>query len=143
MKGFFDKILTVWLSVILIPAVSCLCCEISHAEQNNSCCCHEEAGSHSESSNHTGSSKDDSCCGDCLLQTLHKEELALLSEITVKPDESSALSDDSSGSSFISADSSISVAWYSTSDSLQTSFYKPVNSVKSSPYQGRSPPLTV
>lgn len=142
MTKLSKKIAHCLFTLLLVPAISCLCCHTSHAESSNSCCCHEE-------SEHDGNSEKEDytkCCSDCFFQSSHKERHAIIPKQLIENESSK----NDSSSKTLPPDSKyyINLSKYSnweftfqilTSNFSENYFY--FKNIKSSPIQGRSPPL--
>ncbi len=141
MRELTNKVFTSLLSFMLVPAISCVCCEVSHAESSKDHCCHDEVETHGASSD-SGSS----CYGDCLLQGISRETNALLTSSKTKNESLLLQSGDSSdGNKFLALSVTIPTELEILAGYFHFSDFKisSGNPVKSSPQQGRSPPLTV
>lgn len=152
MKQVFKKLTNILLTVLLIPAVGCICCnnnaQASESHPQKSCCCDENSATshsdcHSDSHQKANNSSKSSCCSGCFLKALPWEDALLIESVEKKSDKHS-----NDHAKELIPLSFVSLNLEQNSDCTVQSFHlfnydigPPLN-IKSSPIQGRSPPLT-
>jgi hypothetical protein len=132
---YLKKFFTAFSCFLLIPAIGCLCCEVSHADevshknQTSSCC--KEEGNHEEAP----------CCSDCLLQGIPRENSAFVISTDSKSSEKPEVFEPFFSAGIITGIISSHIQEIPANVS-PTNFSLVLIPVSSYPIQGRSPPIT-
>jgi hypothetical protein len=132
---YLKKFFTAFSCFLLIPAISCLCCEISHADevyhksQTWSCC--KEEKSHD----------DPPCCFDCLLQEIPREDSVFVISTESRSGEKPEILEPISNSVVLNRIIAYCIK-ETPANALPTDFSLVPIPVSSYPIQGRSPPIT-